>query len=553
MEGEDAKVKVGGLWSGTIQVDLDKWTVSMLRDELGKKSNCSPDSLNVICAGRILKHELADTILRNVGFKCNSKILISKVAADQGKAINDELTTQTRLARIKAAVDAMTKRHTNDSFPVDQFSIELENQHGEKMSAVSETDQRAVMMGLMLHAKGRHFIEKGQYKEALEILSMGEEAFTLCNQKVLEMVDNVPLLQIDTVWCYFMLRDISCLSMAGRRLKEARKGLERCYGANMERARVLQGGFCPELAIFTRLELLEGIVAYHTELFKESHKALKSAQEKYNKLQVSDEALAQLVSMGYTEQQSRRALRMSDQNVQRAVEFAIEEKEKINKRIQEDRLRNKEIREQKSYGRTLMGKAVDMTILSRLASLGYEKALASEALRKNENDMQKALDDLTDPESNSVLQHSVDSRRRKRRKSFKEEDIAEILSMGFERSRVVKALSNSGTKEHAIDFLLRELPNQAGGSSGGSASEGSSVAKEDSQPDDTPGSQDQMQDDMGHPINGTSLEERDEEMEEEIAKSLTGDPLADYDIEVEEEGRAIVEYLTLLASSGHGQ
>lgn len=32
----------------TIQVDLDKWTVSMLRTELGKKTNCSPDTLNVI-------------------------------------------------------------------------------------------------------------------------------------------------------------------------------------------------------------------------------------------------------------------------------------------------------------------------------------------------------------------------------------------------------------------------------------------------------------------------------------------------------------------------
>lgn len=494
---------------------------------------------------------MADTILRNVGFKFNSKILIGKVAADQGKAISDELTAQTRLARIKAAVDAMTKRHTNDSFPVDQFSIELENQHGEKMSSVSETDQRAVMMGLMLHAKGRHLIEKSQYKEALEILSMGEEAFTLCNQKVLEMVDNVPLLQIDTVWCYFMLRDISCLSMGGRRLKEARKGLERCYGANMERARVLQGGFCPELAIFTRLELLEGIVAYHTESFKESHRALKAAQEKYNKLQVPDEALAQLVSMGYTEQQSKRALRMSGQNVQRAVEFAIEEKERINKRIQEDRLRNEEIREQKSYGKTPMGKAVDMTILSRLASLGFEKALASEALRKNENDIQKSLDDLTDPASNSVLQHAVDSRKRKRRKSYKEEDIAEIVSMGFERSRVVEALSNSGTKERAIEFLLTGFPNQAGGSSSEISSEGSSAATEDSQPENASGFQDQMQDDIGHQNNSKPLEERDKEMEEEIAESLTGDPLADYDIQVEEEGRAIAEYLTLLASSAH--
>ena len=29
-------------------------------------------------------------------------------------------------------------------------------------------------MGLMLHAKGRHLIKNGQFKDALDILSMGE-------------------------------------------------------------------------------------------------------------------------------------------------------------------------------------------------------------------------------------------------------------------------------------------------------------------------------------------------------------------------------------------
>lgn len=33
---------------------------------------------------------------------------------------------------------------------------------------------RAVMMGLMLHAKGKHLIKVGNYKDALEVLSMGE-------------------------------------------------------------------------------------------------------------------------------------------------------------------------------------------------------------------------------------------------------------------------------------------------------------------------------------------------------------------------------------------
>ena len=34
----------------------------------------------------------------------------------------------------------------------------------------------------------------------------------------------------------------------------------------------------------------------------------------------------------------------------------------------------------------------------------FEKELAAEALRRSENDTQKALDDLTNPETNSAIQ-----------------------------------------------------------------------------------------------------------------------------------------------------
>lgn len=63
------------------------------------------------------------------------------------------------------------------------------------------------------------------------------------------MVDNVPILQIDMVWCYLMLRDISWLSVAGIRLEKAREGLERAHGKESTRLRLLQGGRYPELAL----------------------------------------------------------------------------------------------------------------------------------------------------------------------------------------------------------------------------------------------------------------------------------------------------------------
>lgn len=57
------------------------------------------------------------------------------------------------------------------------------------------------------------------------------------------------MLQIDIVWCYFMLRDIKWLSQAGIRLAKAREGIERAHGKDSSRVRLLQAGRFPELAL----------------------------------------------------------------------------------------------------------------------------------------------------------------------------------------------------------------------------------------------------------------------------------------------------------------
>lgn len=64
------------------------------------------------------------------------------------------------------------------------------------------------------------------------------------------MIDNVPILQLDIVWCYFMLQDISCLAVAGIRLENARKGFERSHGKDSTRLRLLQAGYRAELATY---------------------------------------------------------------------------------------------------------------------------------------------------------------------------------------------------------------------------------------------------------------------------------------------------------------
>ncbi|KAK3439533.1 hypothetical protein EUGRSUZ_C04399 [Eucalyptus grandis] len=141
------------------------------------------------------------------------------------------------------------------------------------------------------------------------------------------------------------------------------------------------------------------------------------------------------MSMGFKEHNARRALRMNNQDVGSAVDFLIEEKAKKLQKREEDMKRRQELSEQKSYGVTLTKKPVDLKSLNELVSIGFEKALAAEALRRNENDTQKALDDLTNPETNAAIQNDIESRKRKRQRKSDKAAIEQLVSMGFERSR----------------------------------------------------------------------------------------------------------------------
>ncbi|KAL1364285.1 uncharacterized protein [Arachis hypogaea] len=544
-----AKLKIGGTWAGVLEdVDLDSWTVPKLREEVARRSNCSPDSISLICAGKILKDDDAtgghggNGNLAQVGVKNNSKILASRVSPQEGNLLRQEIMAEEersrRLSRLRAAATALAERHADGSLPVEDFNIEVEDQSGKKVRLGSETDQRAVMMGLMLHAKGKRLIKQGNYKDALEVLSMGE------------LIDNVPILQIDMVWCYFMIRDIRWLSDAGKRLEMARVGIERAHGKDSFRLRLLQGGRYPELALHLRLDLLEGVVTYHSGQLDKSRKALDSAKAKFNQLQVPDEALSFLMSMGYKERDAKRALRMNNQDVGSAIDFLAEETTKKLQKQEEDIRRRTEIREQKRYGMTPLKKAVDLERLKELVSIGFDKELAAEALRRNENDTQKALDDLTNPETNSALQVHIESRKRKRQKQATETQIEKVVHMGFERSRVVAAFEVGGTLEEVIQRLtaLPEADHTAEAIQ--TAAPDGSASSSAPLPHNVSEMLEQIND-VEDPLDLSKAEERDVEMEDELSAVIVKtDALADYDIEVNIEGEAITEYLALIEAAG---
>ncbi|XP_048332613.1 uncharacterized protein LOC107415686 isoform X2 [Ziziphus jujuba] len=539
-----AKLKIAGTWTGVLEVELEVWTVPMLREEVSKRSNCGPDSINLICAGKVLKDGDGNEKLSRLGIKNNAKILATRVSAQEGKSLKEELMAEEersrRLSRVKAAATALAKRHSDGSLPVEDFNIELENQSGCQVQLGSETDRSAIMMGLMLHTNAKQLIKKQNYKDALEVLTMGE------------FVDNPSILQIDMVWCYFMLRDISQLSVAGARLEKARREIERAHGKDFSRVRLLQGGRYPELALHLRLELLEGVVAYHSGQFDKSRKVLTSAQAKLIQLQVPDEALSLVMSMGFKEHEAKRALRMTNHDVGGAVDFLVEQRTKREQQREEDTRRRNEIMEQKKYGVTPLKKAVDLQRLNELVTVGFEKDLAAEALRRNENDSNKALDDLTNPETNSSIQLSIESRKRKRQKQKTDASVQTLVSMGFERSKVVKAFEAGGTMEQVMQQLLSEssssntadnnIQSEAMHTDAGNNIANSSVSALTDLGEN---------EDVGGPSTAAGVEDRDAEMEDELADELANaDAISDYDIEITKEGEAISEYLALLDSAG---
>ncbi|KAF3453050.1 hypothetical protein FNV43_RR03483 [Rhamnella rubrinervis] len=542
-----AKLKIAGTWAGVLEVELDVWTVPMLREEVAKRSNCGPDSINLICAGKVLKDGDGNEKLSQLGVKNNAKILASRICAQDGKSeFMAEEERSSRLARVRAAATALAKRHADGSLPVEDFNIELEDQSGRQVQLGTETDQRAIMLGLMLHTNAKQLIRRKNYKDALDVLTMAEEAFSLCDPKVIELIDNPPILQIDMVWCYFMLRDISWLSVAGARLEKARKGIEQAHGKDSSRVRLLQGGRFPELALHLRLELLEGVVAYHSGQFDKSRKVLTSAQTKFIQLQVPDEALSLVISMGFKERDAKRALRMNNQDVGGAVDYLVEQKAKKEQKQEEDIQRKIEIMEQKKYGVTPLKKAVDLQRLSELVSIGFEKDLAAEALRRNENDTEKALDDLTNPETNSSIQLDIESRKRKRQQQKTDAKIEALVRMGFERSKVVEACQTGGSIEQVMQKLLTETASSHTDSTTNNniQSEGiPAVASNDVE--------NSSANDVGGPSTTGEVEDRDAEMEDELTGELANaDAMSDYDIEITQEGEAVNEYLALLDSAG---
>ncbi|CAA7407526.1 unnamed protein product [Spirodela intermedia] len=214
-EKAPAKLRVAGIWCGALEeVPLESWTLDALREEISRrcKGRHPPECINLISGGKVLRDERRckekKTLLR-LGLKNNSKILASAAASEEERneveeeeaRVADEPTFEAErlewLYRTRGAAERLSRRGAYDS--LENYHIELKNQTGEKVILGTKTDERrildlknfpnsrAVLFGIMLHANGKQILESKSYRDALDVLLMAEQVYSLCNPKVIQV------------------------------------------------------------------------------------------------------------------------------------------------------------------------------------------------------------------------------------------------------------------------------------------------------------------------------------------------------------------------------
>ncbi|CAN0290908.1 unnamed protein product, partial [Phaeothamnion confervicola] len=131
--------------------------------------------------------------------------------------------------------------------------------------------------------------------EALGYFRAAEEAFRRCDAQYLKAVDNYAYLCLDTVWLLFLTRDMKRLPLAERLLAAAKDGFRRSHGAGLERLMALKGEHCAERALYVRLHLLDGVVAFLQGRSGDASALLIRAQHECRALSVRPELVRQLM------------------------------------------------------------------------------------------------------------------------------------------------------------------------------------------------------------------------------------------------------------------
>ncbi|XP_011187901.2 NEDD8 ultimate buster 1 [Zeugodacus cucurbitae] len=398
-----------------------------------------PNRVKCISSGKIID---PDKTLDVQGVKNNQQLMVIVSELDRDET-NSKEAMYDRIRKIKMDVESIV-----DS---ERQLFEMEDQDGNPVF-LPPNENRALLMAMGFCEKARAAMKRQHYDEALILLLEADEKFTTCNSSFLESVDNYALINLDIVWCYLCLKNVTQLPDAQRRLDICEQSFRRSYGENMNRLIALKGNACPERALLMRLHLLQGVVLFHQNRRDEAYERLEVAGRELSELKVDDSAVEALVEMGYEPFEARLGLRACAGNLEQAINFIHDHREK--KRDARARSRKERKVNSKLSRKSSDKDWVNPRSVCTLMEMGFSHDLVVAALRKSKNDLQQALDFLQ-TNSDELLQNLP-------KKESADLDLLEQLKqLGFNEDMVRVALeTNKNNVDKALDFLVKIFGNE---------------------------------------------------------------------------------------------
>lgn len=240
------------------------------------------------------------------------------------------------------------------------------------------------------------------------------------------------------------LQSVAQLPEAEQRLYICERSFKRSYGDNLDRVVLLKGNAANERALIMRLHLLQAVIMYHQNRRPEAATMLQLAAGELERLHVSEASLMALVEMGYEVVESRCALRACGGSVDEAITYIMRQRDERAAARRAGRAENR-----LRVGRSKDKAWVNPRSLNTLVEMGFEQALCEVALRKTDNDVQRAV---------QMLQTDGDELRRQFEADFVPDPSATdaLVAMGFDRQMAEEALRSVGNNvDGAMDELVR--------------------------------------------------------------------------------------------------
>lgn len=395
----------------------------------------------MIGAGRVLE---SSKVLELQGIKNNHQMM-ALVLDSSPTEHADENAVYDRVKSVKSDAELLIGGK--------QSMMHMEDQSGNGIYLPPD-EKKKLMLALALHEKGRTELNKDKFSEAIVFFLEADSEFNKCDQKWLDAVDNYALLNLDIVWCYLCLKSVTHLPDAERRLALCAENFRKSYGENMNRVVALKGSSGNEQALVMRLHLLQAVVYFHQNRRTEAHEMLSIADSELRRLKIDERSLNLILEMGYTATEARIGLRACHGNVEAAIGHILEKRDERRdarkKADAERRLQSESAALSLSSLSSSSASKTDQWVNPRnlqvLIGMGYQKELCILALKKSNNDISTAINQIEEHKDELIADIKLNPNH-----------LTEMESLGFHMEMSIIALQSTYDNMTAAVDLLLEL------------------------------------------------------------------------------------------------